>query len=167
MGPSVSETNPSYKLTHSLSPDQDTTFGLYVHQRHREGHSDSNGEISGAKDSAALKRRQITILRHDPEADSRIILLPHPKVISVEHITSMSGRTVAGKEKLRAIVAPCGRRNGHPADRLPGGLLFPYRRIIGARSGVESLEGSLFGGGSGIQPIVETGVLMRLGGGGF
>src|SRR3954451_10645154 len=115
MGPSVSETNPSYKLTHSLSPDQDTTFGLYVHQRHREGHSDSNGEISGAKDSAALKRRQITILRHDPEADSRIILLPHPKVISVERITSMSGRTVAGKEKLRAIVAPCGRRNGHPA----------------------------------------------------
>src|SRR3954466_11891957 len=53
------------------------------------------------------------------------------------------------------------------ADRLPGGLLFPYRRIIGARFGVESLEGSLLGGGSGIQPIAETGVLVRLGWGGF
>jgi hypothetical protein len=34
MGPSVSETSPSYELPHALSPDQDTTSGLFVHQRH-------------------------------------------------------------------------------------------------------------------------------------
>jgi transposase len=33
MGPSVSGTNPSYELTHALSPGQDTTSGLFVHQR--------------------------------------------------------------------------------------------------------------------------------------
>jgi len=38
-----------------------------------------------------------------------------------------------------------------------------YRRIIGTRSGVESLERSLLGGGSGIQPIAETGILVCLG----
>ena len=52
------------------------------------------------------------------------------------------------------------------ADRLPGGLLVPYRRIIRARSGMESLEGSLLGGSSGIQPIADTGVLVCPGWGG-
>ncbi|MFL5283940.1 MAG: hypothetical protein ACJ8AW_23850 [Rhodopila sp.] len=33
MGPSVSETSPSYELTHALSPDQHTTSGIFVHQR--------------------------------------------------------------------------------------------------------------------------------------
>jgi hypothetical protein len=50
---------------------------------------------------ALALRRKRTIVRHDPEADSGIIVLSHPKVISVERIMSMSGRTVAGKEKLR------------------------------------------------------------------
>src|SRR3954467_1516501 len=34
MGPSVREACPSYELPHPLSPDQDTTSGLSVHQRH-------------------------------------------------------------------------------------------------------------------------------------
>jgi len=33
MDPSVSETSPFYELPHALSPDQDTTSGLFVHQR--------------------------------------------------------------------------------------------------------------------------------------
>lgn len=33
MGPSAKEANPSYELPHPLSPDQDTTSGLFVQQR--------------------------------------------------------------------------------------------------------------------------------------
>src|SRR5947209_2671656 len=33
MGLSLSEASPSYELPHALSPDQDTTSGLFMHQR--------------------------------------------------------------------------------------------------------------------------------------
>jgi hypothetical protein len=38
MVPSAREANPSYELPHPLSPDQDTTSGLFMHQRHLSAH---------------------------------------------------------------------------------------------------------------------------------